>query len=958
MRADLPWNVAGIPPDAREAARAAARREGLSVGEWLTRQISRNASDAETGYEPARMTWPGETQAQRFAEEPAMAANFRESQDMLARVSRSESETHNAYRRIEDHLRSLAHRLDTNERAQTDNSRVLAHAANEISHASSEQMQAFDTLGNHVIALGARIDRLERKASDDATKDVVRGLQDGLSRMADQVAETANQSASQISVLASAMEAVVTKMSEAHKEAASAANTLGGRIGNIDDRMHAMETALRVKGEATDRALQRLEERAQPEYDISEQLLAGVEERHAAIRDEFKQNLHALDMRYGARREELNRSIDEARKAQQTAHNEVHARLEELERSFAAPADTSEQERAAEQVQRALDELRASQQTAIGEVHARVAEIEKLFASSREDTSRTDSIAEQLRRLEDGIEQLTSRVMAQETQSASAVARLEEGFARIESQQQDNALDRRVYGVERSIQELMDRLEAAERNSSATSVSIEEQLRVLNGRIEGFDRDTRGAISDLHQSVKDASGRLEVIEGVAPSPAFEPVVQEAAAPEKEDAEEPVELSADDEQPSGHDAPQFDMPPFDEPVAAAFKDSAIHRAFGQRHDTFASPVEEHTEEHDDIFREERPLAAANALPQDDDFLSSARRSATAAAAMVHDEPMQTTTLGGFTWGARREEPEAREEQPRSRTVLIGGIALVAILAIAAGVILSQRLGGTHKVLQLAPATNTAPAAAKPAAVLKPTAQAEPKTNATALPAAQTKPVANPVVVPKPEAAAVKGDRLTTLANGGNSKAQLLLGLKFLDGDGVAVNEGEAAKWLQRAADQGEPIAQYRLGTLYERGHGVATDAAKATHWYEAAARQGNRKAMHNLAVAYAEGSGTAKNYNEAARWFGRAAALGLADSQFNLAVLYERGLGVPQSLTEAYKWYAIAATQGDNESKSRIQALATQLSQADHDAAQKSADAFHPEALNRAANVPPETPGHG
>jgi localization factor PodJL len=397
-----------------------------------------------------------------------------------------------------------------------------------------------------------------------------------------------------------------------------------------------------------------------------------------------------------------------------------------------------------------------------------------------------------------------------------------------------------------------------------------------------------------------------------------------------------------------------MPPFDEPVAAAFKESAIHRAFGHRHqEAFASPADDH----EDIFREEHPLAAANALPRDDDFLSSARRSATASTAAMPDEPM-ATTLGGFTWGARREETEVREEQPRSRMVLIGGITLVAILAIAAGVMLSQRLGGTHKILQFAPATNTAPANVKPVETPKPAAQTEPKPNALVLPPAETKPAAKPVVSPQPEKTAAAGDRLTTLANGGNSKAQLLLGLKYLDGDGVAVNEAVAAKWLQRAAEQGEPIAQYRLGTLYQRGHGVATDAAKATHWYEAAARQGNRKAMHNLAVAYAEGSGTAKNYNEAARWFARAASLGLADSQFNLAVLYERGLGVPQSLTEAYKWYAIAATQGDNESKSRVQALTTQLSPADHDAAQKAADAFRPEALNRAANVPPETPGHG
>ena len=55
MRAELPWNVAGIPPEAREAARAAARREGLSVGEWLTRRILRSFSDM--GEEPQPMAF-------------------------------------------------------------------------------------------------------------------------------------------------------------------------------------------------------------------------------------------------------------------------------------------------------------------------------------------------------------------------------------------------------------------------------------------------------------------------------------------------------------------------------------------------------------------------------------------------------------------------------------------------------------------------------------------------------------------------------------------------------------------------------------------------------------------------------------------------------------------------------------------------------------------------------------
>jgi localization factor PodJL len=112
-------------------------------------------------------------------------------------------------------------------------------------------------------------------------------------------------------------------------------------------------------------------------------------------------------------------------------------------------------------------------------------------------------------------------------------------------------------------------------------------------------------------------------------------------------------------------------------------------------------------------------------------------------------------------------------------------------------------------------------------------------------------------------------------------------------------------------------------------------------------------MHNLAVAYAEGSAGAKNTQEAARWFAQAAALGLSDSQFNLAVLYERGDGVPQSLTDSYKWYSIAAAGGDAESKARIAMLKTQLSTTDRQAAERAAQNFRPEALNRIANVPPE-----
>src|SRR6185503_19146048 len=39
MRPGVPWNVKGIEADAREAAQVAARRAGVSLGEYLTQLI-------------------------------------------------------------------------------------------------------------------------------------------------------------------------------------------------------------------------------------------------------------------------------------------------------------------------------------------------------------------------------------------------------------------------------------------------------------------------------------------------------------------------------------------------------------------------------------------------------------------------------------------------------------------------------------------------------------------------------------------------------------------------------------------------------------------------------------------------------------------------------------------------------------------------------------------------------
>ena len=83
MKSGAPWKLKGRGPEGREIARAAARRSGTSVGEWLNRVIA--AADDEDEAQPpprdvdhepptaavaARFSLPGSAQWPRFGREP------------------------------------------------------------------------------------------------------------------------------------------------------------------------------------------------------------------------------------------------------------------------------------------------------------------------------------------------------------------------------------------------------------------------------------------------------------------------------------------------------------------------------------------------------------------------------------------------------------------------------------------------------------------------------------------------------------------------------------------------------------------------------------------------------------------------------------------------------------------------------------------------------------------------
>lgn len=110
--------------------------------------------------------------------------------------------------------------------------------------------------------------------------------------------------------------------------------------------------------------------------------------------------------------------------------------------------------------------------------------------------------------------------------------------------------------------------------------------------------------------------------------------------------------------------------------------------------------------------------------------------------------------------------------------------------------------------------------------------------------------------------------------GDAEAQLQLGLRYAEGDGVIQNDKEAAKWFALAARQGLPEAEYHYGLMLLKGRGVVQDYKAAFNWIEKPAKRGYAKAQYSLGEFYRYGTGTAINKARAYLWFNLAAAQGV------------------------------------------------------------------------------------
>lgn len=127
-------------------------------------------------------------------------------------------------------------------------------------------------------------------------------------------------------------------------------------------------------------------------------------------------------------------------------------------------------------------------------------------------------------------------------------------------------------------------------------------------------------------------------------------------------------------------------------------------------------------------------------------------------------------------------------------------------------------------------------------------------------------------------------------------------------------------LRDAALAGDPAAAYEVAVRYLEGRGVTTNIEEGSRWLDRAAAKGLAPAQFRLASMLEKGQGVKKDIARARKLYSAAAEQGNGKAMHNLAVLYAEGINGRPDYDTAVKWFRGAADRGVSDSQYNLAVL--------------------------------------
>ena len=165
----------------------------------------------------------------------------------------------------------------------------------------------------------------------------------------------------------------------------------------------------------------------------------------------------------------------------------------------------------------------------------------------------------------------------------------------------------------------------------------------------------------------------------------------------------------------------------------------------------------------------------------------------------------------------------------------------------------------------------------------------------------------------------------MADGGDKTGERLYGnLLLIDCTGIQ-DKNEGAKWLQKAVDAGDMPAAARLARAYMNGEGVAQDDGKAFTLLTGAANSGDAAAQVDLGYLYFSGRGVASDKYQGIVWSVKAGEQGFPAALFNIANAYFRGQALPKDNDKAAYFMAAAFNRSTPAQRNRFSGTINEVS---------------------------------
>ncbi|MBC8037006.1 MAG: SEL1-like repeat protein [Rhizobiales bacterium] len=990
MKPGIPWSVKGIGPEVREAAKHAARRSGMTLGEWLNSVILDQSEENELAHPPAEaIPHKDFSDARRMDTAPSRhprhddtTIRLEDIAQQLSRLARREQESAaiRPYEAPAQHqdaeaLHRMLARVDNNERqaveAFTAVNERLSVLGRQIAMAAQQQKnfdKPEDVPGFNSLETAIRnvVDHLD--VSERRTRDTLKSMQDRLGDMAQRASSSASDDVLQ---------------------AAPALASLETRLNDLANRVHRSEEASHSGlSDLVRQELSRLADRIERVSEASEDLSARAQSAAVSM---AHQELRAIESRILGLLNEAQAALggqasgsDLQRLRAEIAN--LNQRIDEAQAGTASERDVDALRAAVEQLSARV--VQAPDLRPLTDMDRRIAELDhRLGEALRQqgDGAAAAALEHQLSAVNDRIGRAEQQLGHFDT-IERAITQL------FESLEQNRALAQAA--AEETASRVTDRILATQSSAQGPSPemqALQEGLRAVRESATSSDQRNQETLEAVHETLEQIVNKLAELETAAAG-------HQLAVNMAQQAKEPQNGGPDWQAP--HTTVESASSSFLDP-ADAFQDTIPEAAAEP-----AGIIPTHSDSQPQAV--DFSLGDSDKFAPADDFIAAARRAAQAAATqtnVLHPEIKPALKPGanrrfslpfrkrGSTRQQRPEplsfsggklvpgiKPAVSNDSKRRKLVILGLALLAAVSAFTFNLMKPAKpLKQSTSIETIVEPAGAAPARQAPAKTHDTQAQAvvlpEPTGDGSGLPSPGETVVTDSIltgalpakntgaslasIVAEPgvfaenadESSAEAGSQsLREAATRGDATAQFIIASRYLDGQNVQQDFTKAAYWYQLAAARGLAPAQYRLATLFERGKGVPQDVAAALLWYERAASAGNVKAMHNAAVIAAGNQVGTPNYDEAFRWFRKAAERGLKDSQFNLAVLYERGLGTKIDLSEALFWYTMAGNQGDQDAARRAGQLVAALAPGDRKTVTDRAAAWNPDPAADDANV--------